>query len=130
MEVFYPSFSKLLGFNCHNPLKPFYTLSAIDFTVVDTLYGRSFHIPLGFESDGCTLKFKLLRMIFGCQHTPEYLTGSIVHDFFCKNRSLIDRKRATEVFKYLLIAEGVSKRKAEFMTFWVDLYQKYYRKWK
>lgn len=129
MRVLYPNFSKLVGFNCHNKLEPFYTLSAIDILILDEGYCRNFHIPLGFTSDGCTLKWKLIRFIFGCPHTPEYLAGSIVHDFFCKHRYLINRKRASETLKYMLLREGVGPYKASIMVAGVDLFQKYWRKW-
>lgn len=129
MYVAYPNISKIIGYNPHNESKPFYLMQGFNFIV----YGKEkkvFHFPLGFESDGCTLKLRLLRLFFGCQHTPKYLIASLLHDFFTNNKYLIDRKTASEVFRYLLIKEGVEKWKANLMYFGVELYQKYWNRWK
>ena len=129
MKVILPDISKIIGYNPHNPSEPFWMQRGFNFSIC-TDAEKTFHIPLGFESDGCTIKFKLLRLFFGCPHEPEYLIGSIIHDYFCKNRYLIDRQTASDTWEYILLQEGAKPEKVRFMKFWMNLYQKYYRKWK
>lgn len=129
MEILYPKFSKLIGFNCHNHKEPFYTLASIDFSVRNYNLLFNYHIPMGFTSDGCTLVLKVLWLIVGCPHTPEFLTASIIHDYFCKNKYLIDRKTASEIFVEILILEGVVESKARLMGFVMNLYQKHIEGW-
>jgi hypothetical protein len=130
MRVIYPDISTIIGFNPHNPEKPFWMQRGFNFLVYfDDGSKRVYRIPSGFESDGCTLKWKLLRLVFGCPHTPEYLIGSITHDWFCCNRHLIDRASASEIMYILFIREGVPEKKAKTMKLGVELFQKYWRKW-
>lgn len=129
MLVDYPNISKLIGFDCHNYKEPYYTMSSIDFTVKHERLSHNFHIPLGFTSDGCTLKLRIIWLILGCPHTPKYLPASIIHDYFCKHKYLIDRKTATKVFEYMLRAEGVIEWKVKIMSSTMNLYQKYVEGW-
>lgn len=130
MKVIYPDISKMIGFNCHNPKEPFYVQRAINFIACWTdKIRKAFHIETGFTSDGCTLEGKILKAIFGCKHTPEYLAASIIHDYFTKNKHLIDRESASDIFEYVLIAEGVNPKKAKRMRYWMNLYQKHIRRW-
>lgn len=128
MLVVCPDISRRIGFNPHRPKTPFVITISFNCIISDVKEYR-LRIPAGFESDGCTLRFKLLRAIFGCPHTPEYLIGSLIHDYCCKNRHLIDRNSASRAMRYMFIREGVAPWKANMMYIGVELYQKYYRKW-
>ena len=130
MEIRCPDISKLIGFNCSNKLEPFYTLNEINFIICwDKKNRKLFSIGKNFTSDGCTLKYKIIRFIFGCPHTPEYLRGSIIHDYFCKNRHLIDRKSASTAMRDLFIIDGVPVYKAYLMYIGVEIFQKFWRHW-
>ena len=130
MKVIYPDISKIIGYNYRNTKEPFYLKRAINFVAYwDKAKRKAFHIPMGFTSDGCTIP-KILQWILGCPHTPEYLPASIIHDFFVKNKHLIDRESASDIFEYILLVEGVDADKAKYMRYWMNLYQKYVRRWK
>lgn len=130
INVLYPDISRIIGYNKSNKEEPFYLLDSISFRVRKNRSIFRFNIPKDFTSDGCTIKLKLLWSIIGCPHTPEFLPASLIHDYFCKNKHLIDRQTATEVFVYVLVCEGVKLKKARCIGFWVNLYQKYIRGWK
>lgn len=130
MRVIYPDISEVIGYNPHRPDKPFWMQSGFNFIVVfSPSVRRAYHVPLKFQSDGCSLKHWLLRLFFGCQHTPEYLIASIVHDYFCNNKHIIPRQEASLVFRHVLIREGVSKKKANWMYTGVEFYFKYMERW-
>lgn len=129
MFIDYPNFSKLVGYDCKNKEKPLYLLKDVQIKIISD-ETKIVIIPKGFTSDGCTLKTKILKAIFGCEHTPEYVPASIVHDNFCTNKEFFQREEATEVFKIMLISEGVELKKAKQMAFWMNLYQKYIKGWK
>lgn len=129
ISILYPDISYIVGYNKSNKEEPFYLLEEVKFRVKKNGGVLKFSIPKKFTSDGCTLKLKLLWLLIGCPHTPEFLTASFIHDYFCKNKHLIDRQTATEIFVYVLICEGVKLKKAYRMGFWMDLYQKYIKRW-
>lgn len=130
ISVLYPDISKLIGYNKSNKKEPFYLLDDVKFIINKSGEAKRYKIPKSFAFDGCTFKLKLLWLIIGCPHTPEFLTACLIHDYFCKDKSIIDRQTATEIFVYVLICEGVKLKKARYMGFWMDLYQKYIRGWK
>lgn len=131
MRIIYPDISKYIGFNCHDKNKPFYALKGFCFIVYKNTHDKDvYYIPKDFKSDGCTLKLKIFKILLGCSHTPEYLPASIIHDFLCNDKSKIDRKTASQIFKYVLIKEGVSEFKANLMYLGVEFYQKFINKWK
>lgn len=129
LVVTYQDLSNIVGYNKSNKKEPFYLIAPFCFTIRKNGKRTRFEIPKWFTSDGCTLRFRLLRLLFGCEHTPEYLTASLIHDYFCKNKQLIDRQTATEIFEYVLICEDVPVKKARLMSYWMNLYQKYIRNW-
>lgn len=129
MQVAYPNISKIIGYNPHNPAEPFWMQQGFNFIVYVDKEKKVFHVPIGFQSDGCTIKSKLLQLFLGCPHEPKYLIGSIIHDYFCKNRYLIDRQTASDTFEYILLKEGANPEKVKKMKFWMNLYQKYCRRW-
>lgn len=129
LSVLYPDISYLVGYNKSNKEEPFYLSEGVKFRVKKNGNVFKYFIPKNFTSDGCTLKLKLLWLLVGCPHTPEFLPAALIHDFFCKNKHLIDRQTATEIFVYVLICEGVNCKKAHRMGFWMNVYQKYIRKW-
>ena len=125
-------FAQNIGFNYLNEKEPFYVLNEVYF-ILDNKY---FAIKKGFTSDGCTLKFKILKLIFGCQHTNKYLPASIIHDWILQNPHVVDfdRKKSSLIFKEALLKENVNKFFAELMFLGVEFWQwkenKKTKKWK
>lgn len=117
------NFQKLIGYNYSIPSMPFYMIDTI---IVESSYFTNgiLEIPKGFKSDGCTLK-GILKMFFGCQHTPEYLPASIIHDYILSNPSVVNnnRRKSSQVLKEVLLLEGVTYWKATLMYIGVELYQ-------
>lgn len=129
MKVKYPGFSTSIGYNPRNKKKPFYLDEDAIFIVTDCELAKAYRIPQGFKSDGCTIKSKLLQILLGCQHTPEYVIGAFIHDYFCNNKAVIKRNYASRVFYCVLVQEGTPKWKAKLMYFGVEFYQKYWNRW-
>lgn len=125
MRVFYTDFSKDLGFDYYNNDKPLYLKSDVN-VIVDKL---KIKIPEGFRSDGCTIP-KIFWLLIGCPHTGKYIPASIIHDALILLKPVIKRQFASKVFENVLIQMGVNKIQAKIMYILVELYQKYWRKWK
>lgn len=115
------SFATQIGFNYLSEENPFYVLKDLPF-IVDNKY---FIIEKGFQSDGCTLKFKILQLIFGCQHTNKYLPASLIHDFILDNPNLVgyNRRKSSLIFKKALLEEKVNIFFAELMFLGVEFWQ-------
>lgn len=125
MEVFYTDISKSVGFNCKNKKKPFYLLYAIFFIVSHKNKKVRGKIDKGFMSDGATIKFKILMLFIGCSHAPEFLGGSLIHDWLIEHPELVnyDRRLASKIFRRCLLNDGVSKWKANVMYYAVEIWQ-------
>ena len=86
-------------------------------------FARSFVLPNGFQSDGCTIP-KIFRFILGCNHTGKYVAASLIHDFLLEHDEIIpNRKLVSQAFKAALLKEGVNPIKANLMYFAVELWQ-------
>ena len=84
-----------------------------------------FTIPKGMRWDGATIP-RLLWFIIGSKTNPKFRTPSLIHDFLCVNKYVIDfdRKFSSKVFKALLYKAGVSKWRRNLMYFAVDIFQR------
>ena len=128
MEIFYTDFSRLLGFD-YRDSKPLYLTSPVT-VVVSTLNCICFVIPSGYRSDGCTLKFRVFWLLFGCPHTGKYVPASVIHDYVVENPELVngDLRLSTDIFYFVLLKEGVNGVIANLMRFFVYWYQKIFKK--
>lgn len=85
----------------------------------------------GYTWDGATIPFGT-RWIIGTRGCSAFLLASMVHDKLCEKHKLIKNNRylSSLIFKELLLVSGVNKFKAEIMFKAVDLFQKYFIRWK
>lgn len=124
MYVYY-NFEHSIEFNSKEKNKPF-VLSRTVYIKIEKKGKRVqwLTIPRGFKSDGCSIP-KIFRWLLGCQHTPQFVPASIIHDYLIENSDLVsyDRKRASLIFFHSLINEGVSPVKAALMFIGVELWQ-------
>lgn len=127
MKVFYTDFDKSIEYN-YKSSKPFKLSNSI-IMIVDGDKRLRFKIPHGFRSDGCSIPHFFWGLI-GCPHTAKYLPASIVHDYLLEHPRIAgnDLKKITEIFKQMLINEGVNKLTANIMTFCVYWYQRIIRR--
>lgn len=124
MNIYYADFNKCIGYNCYNKSKPFYLLSDVIVIIEENKKKIYLKLPKGFQSDGCTI-WKPFRLILGCQHTPEYVIGSIIHDYIINNPKTVKYKRnlSSRILLNCWIKEGVNPVKAYIMYLCVDFYQ-------
>lgn len=109
--------------------KCFYNLKSNVVKVKVEGFARSFVLPNGFQSDGCTIP-KIFRFIFGCNHKGKYLPASLIHDFLLEHDEIIPkRKLVSQTFKAALLKEGVSPIKANLMYFAVEFWQRFIKRW-
>lgn len=89
-----------------------------------------FTIPKGFRWDGATIP-SLTWWIIGSKTNPKYRTPSLIHDFLCLNKYIIDYRCefSTQVFEALLSVAGVKKWRRKIMCFFVNIFQKYFCDW-
>lgn len=133
MKVYYSDFQEILGFN-YKEKKPLYLLKPAFVVVEDGNFLR-FAIKQAFKSDGCTLKLRILWLIFGCPHTGKYIPASIIHDYILNNPAVVNysRKKSSQIFKQALLNEGVNIITANIFYFIVEVYQAikniFVRKW-
>ena len=82
-------------------------------------------IPEGFESDGCTLKLKILWLLFGCPHNGKYIPASIIHDYILDNPELVcyNVSISSQIFKQALLNEKVNIFTSNLMYLAVLIYQ-------
>lgn len=136
MQVDYTSFDKSVGYNCKNKKRPFYLLYGV--YVLAREGNKKLYFKLDdpkYTSDGCTIP-RVFRIIFGCPHKPEYLPASLIHDWILEHPETVNynRKFASQIFKTVLLNEGVSPLKAHVMYLAVDIWQAlknvFIRKWR
>jgi hypothetical protein len=74
------------------------------------------HIPEGFEWDGASIPRFLWRIV-SSPFQPDLMVPSLVHDYLYSqgDKSGYDREQADELFKKLLMANGVDDDLAETM---------------
>jgi len=85
-----------------------------------------FYIPSGYRWNGANVPFGLYHLI-GSPSEPRFKIASMVHDFLCENRQVINFNRylSTKIFDGLLAEMGVSKFKRFLMFHAVDNFQKF-----
>lgn len=136
MQVFYTRFDKVIGYNYKNENNPFYLIHPI--YVIVRYANKKLYLKLDesdFISDGCSIP-KGFRWLFGCPHTGKYLPASIIHDWILEHPENVHYHRAlaNQIFKTVLLNEGVSPLKAQFMYLAVDIWQAvknvFVRKWR
>lgn len=125
---------KVIGYNVTNNKKPFYLTKEV-FVIIETAEDTiGFTIPKGYTWDGATIKSKLVQLIIGCPHEPEFVVPSLIHDYLLDNKAIIqyNRKLSSDILEASLEDFGVAKLKIKAMVSLVDIYQKYWRKnkWK
>ena len=125
MKVFYTDFSKSLGFNYRNKKSLF--VSRAIFVIIELSPKNiiRIRIPEGFESDGCTLKLKILWLLFGCPHNGKYIPASIIHDYILDNPELVcyNVNISSQIFKQVLLNEKVNIFTSNLMYLAVLIYQ-------
>ena len=132
MKILHTDMSKAIGYNYKNPKKPFYLLEDVKVAIsYASNKKKRFTMEKGFVSDGCTLP-KVLRLFFGCQHTPEYLSASYIHDWAITHPEVFNynRKFTSKIFLTELLVSGVSPRKAYRMYLGVELWQSFSNLWR
>lgn len=113
--------------------KPFILMNDIEY-ISNKYNGQNYRIFInkGYSWDGATIPRFLWRVV-GSQYNPEFLPGSMIHDFLCENKGLIEKKGAyvsTCIFKDILELYGVSSFKASVMFAAVYAFQKTRKGWK
>lgn len=78
-----------------------------------------------FTWDGASIP-RIFWFIIGGKGSPEFLVASLLHDYICKNRIVVqnDRYLSSVILRDVLIACGTPKWKANLMFFCVDNWQK------
>jgi hypothetical protein len=73
-------------------------------------------VEKGFEWDGASIP-RILWVTVGSPFQPEFMAASMIHDklYELGPASGFTKKQADELFKKILIAEGVSETKAHIM---------------
>ncbi len=110
--------------------KPFLNKKPLFVTILDKRKAEQveyrFRIEKGYRFDGATINRLFWRLI-GSKTEPEFQISAMVHDVLTENKGFInnDRLLSSKVFRGLLLASGVSKFKADVMTFCVDGYQRF-----
>ena len=112
---------------------PFINCTALKVALFDHIKSKKyeFTITKHFRWDGATIP-RFLWFIIGSKTNPKFRTPSLIHDFLCNNKCLVnfDRAYSTKVFKACLKVAGVSKWRREVMCFFVDLFQRTRKGWK
>ena len=105
-----------------NKKKPFKLINSVSY-VSDYLY--TIYINKGYTWNGANIPRFLWRLI-GSQYNPEYLEASLVHDWLCENKEFIiehGAKISSDIFRDILIENGVNSLKANIMSRAVYLFQ-------
>jgi len=105
--------------------KPYRLKKGISLKVIYKGDEYNIFIPSGYRWNGANIPFGLYNLI-GSPSDPRFKVASMVHDFLCENRYVIDYNRylSTKIFDGLLSEVGVSKFKRFLMFHAVDNYQK------
>lgn len=113
---------------------PFVNCTALKVTLFDRIKQKKyeFTITKHFRWNGADVP-RLFWFIIGSKTNPKFRIPSLIHDFCCNNKSLInfDREFSTKVFVACLEVAGVGKWRRELMGYFVDLFQRLFGKgWK
>lgn len=111
-----------IAVNQENKSKPFRLLNSVMY-VSDYLY--PIYINKGYTWNGANIPRCFWRII-GSQYNPEFLEASLVHDWLCENKGFIlehGAKISSDIFRDILVENGVSKLKANIMRTAVYIWQ-------
>lgn len=124
MQVDYTSFDRAVGYNYKNKEKPFYLFEPVYVIIRYANKKLYFKLEKGFTSDGCSIPY-IFRWLIGCQHTPEYIPASLIHDWVLQHPQIVDRNRkfSSLILKTVLLNEGVKPLKAQLMYLAAELCQ-------
>jgi len=113
-------------------LYPFINCTALKVALFDHVKGKSYKFTINkqFRWDGATIA-RPLWWIIGSKTNPKFRSPSMIHDYLCSNKYVIDydRKFSSKVFKALLEVAGVKKWRKDLMYFFVDLFQALFCDW-
>ena len=105
-----------------NKEKPFKLNNTVNYI---SNYAYYIHIQKDYTWNGANVPRFLWRII-GSQYNPEFLEASLVHDWLCENKGFIwehGARVSSDIFRDILIENGVSKLKAKLMSTAVYLWQ-------
>lgn len=112
---------------------PFVNCTALKATLFDHIKHKKyeFTITKHFRWNGADVP-RLFWFIIGSKTNPKFRIPSLLHDYLCNNKCLInfDRAFSTKVFKGCLTVAGVGKIRREIMCVFVDLWQRFQKGWK
>lgn len=107
---------------------PFINYSALEVKLFNHKKNKTFTftIPKKFRWDGATIA-PVFWLLIGTKTDPRFKIPSLVHDYLCKHKEVIDYDRnfSSKVFRALLITSKVSKLKAQTMYLAVDNFQRF-----
>lgn len=111
---------------------PFINCTTLQVAIYDKKLPKmyKFTIPKSFRWDGATIP-RLVWWIIGSKTNPKYRTPSLIHDYMCLNKYIIDYRCefSTQIFEAMLSVAGVSKWRRKIMCFFVNIYQKIFCDW-
>ena len=129
------SFNKkpIINVNPEDKKKPFVLLNSIEY-VSEKYNGKNYVIRIGknYNWNGANIP-KVFWRIVGSQYNPEFLPASMVHDFCCENKDIIDKhgvQVSSDIFRDILILYGVKPLKAKTMAAAVRCFQYTQKGWK
>ena len=111
-----------IAVDVNNKEKPFKLINSISYL---SNYNYYIYIDKDYTWNGANVPRFLWRII-GSQYNPEFLEASLVHDWLCENKQFIlehGAKVSSDIFRDILVENGVSKFKANLMSTAVYLWQ-------
>lgn len=131
MNILYSTIDRYtIGYDIYNNGTPFVLNMPVRFWVYDRAKNYKITVPEDFQSDGATVTFKLAEIIIGCGHCPLFFPAVLIHDYMCVHKESYERNFASRVMLKLLLTRGAPKWKAHLMYWAVEIYQKYWEKWR
>lgn len=121
-----------ISVNPKNKTKPFKLLNNVVYT--SNYDGKDIYriaIPKGYTWNGANIPRFLWRVV-GSQYNPDFLQASLIHDWLCEHKDYIISngvKISSDIFKDILILNGVSKTKAWIMASAVRAFQYTQKGW-
>ena len=111
---------------------PFINRTALRVALFDRVKNKvyKFTIPKSFRWDGATIPC-WLWWIIGSKTNPKFRTASLLHDYLCCNKYIInfDRNLSSKVFGACLKVAGVGFLRRSIMVMSVDIWQAIFCDW-
>ena len=111
-----------IAVDVNNKKKPFKLINSVSYL---SNYDYCIYINRDYTWNGANIPRFLWRIV-GSQYNPEYLEASMVHDWLCENKDYILEhgvRISSDIFRDILIENGVEKLKANIMSTAVYLFQ-------